>query len=994
MKKTKRILLIFMVAAILSGSIVPLTVSADSTAAGTVEYWYNEDFSTMTTIPTAWADICNNGGIAPLDGYKPDATASNSNLANGALNLVYSKNNGSYSKAMFDLQFWGIGAWGNKITGDFTLSMDIKPIGAAWNRSNTDFMQFRKTNSGDFISLFSTNNNAIVMTTDEGSATSQALSTTEYTTVELMFDMENDDYTTLECYINGVKLGTKNVSEYDLPALGQFRMFMTYTEGQGMSIDRLSLVKSCTSLYVEDPVVAMFDFSKKANTSSAVADVKASGGLWVKPDGNHFTQPFETLKYTDKPSGIFLDLQMFNIASYNVKEDMLLSFKFKPEAANMTIPGLITWRDNGAESDFQSGVRLSEGKIRFNSTNYTELPINEWALIEIAYHYDTANEKYDTCTVIVNGETVGNSITMTSGILAIDQFRLFDNTTGTASFSVDDICIVKGSETRHETPEAAKARTAIVSYDFASTVNTSSAVADVKASGGLWVKPDGNYFTQPSETLKYTDKQSGAFLDLQMFNIDTYDVNEDLILSFKFKPEAANMTIPGLITWRDNGAESDFQSGVRLSEGKIRFNSTNYTELLVNEWALIELVYHYDTTDQKYDTCTVIVNGKTVGDPITMTSGILAIDQFRLFNDTTGTASFSIDDLGLYIYDNSAPSTPDDNTPSTPGDNTPTVPTLPTRPNVADSAKTNMKYYYHNDFSANTINTINSPASAIVEAGGLWLSTEGSANAAESYSLTDGTLVANGFAYLDLQFFRLDDYRVKEDFIISFDFKPTSAGLTTEHFVDWRVSDAVNVWDNKRIGLDHGDLIVDEKNCGKLPVNEWTLIEIAFGYNDTLREFDTFKVLINGTVVAEGEVRTDAVLTLVEHFRMFRYIRDNDGTFAVDNLNIISGSTSMVYATGFSEDQLASNMNNNNGNNNENNTPNTPDGSGDDGSGDNNKNEETTAPSADTTAPDKNETTEKSKEEGGCGSSMVGAGAIAIVACGIAMSVCVRKKKD
>ena len=262
MKQTKRLIPFLLAALMCVSLLVPFSATA---AADSAEVLYYEDFATWTQVPSnatggtgLWK---SHQGMQANDNYAPGNNGGITAVENGVLSLLAS------GKGAFDIQLYNSDQWTTPLafkalTSDFTLSLEIKPLGPTWNRgandANDDFFTFRHAKgTGDASSLgnfkyFFTKEGRIGIVADGGDAVSEVLSTTSFNRVEFMFDFDETTnlFKTVTLYVNGANVGTATIAKV-LPAIDQFRMFQTYTANQGMAVDSATIVKGCVSLYEE-----------------------------------------------------------------------------------------------------------------------------------------------------------------------------------------------------------------------------------------------------------------------------------------------------------------------------------------------------------------------------------------------------------------------------------------------------------------------------------------------------------------------------------------------------------------------------------------------------------------------------------------------------------------------------------------------------------------------------------------------------------------------
>ena len=115
-----------------------------------------------------------------------------------------------------------------------------------------------------------------------------------------------------------------------------------------------------------------------------------------------------------------------------------------------------------------------------------------------------------------------------------------------------------------------------------------------------------------------------------------------------------------------------------------------------------------------------------------------------------------------------------------------------------------------------------------------------------------------------------------------------STGFSVGHLLDYRFH--VGDFDTGHSAISSCGLNIDKQEVGYLPYGVFSLVEFAFHYDTVNSEYDYVAVLLNGKIVASYEI--DVTVARVNHFRMFRYI---SGEFAVDDIILAKGNTSLVY---------------------------------------------------------------------------------------------------
>ena len=266
------------------------------------DYVSQSDFVRFADVPTNDNAKEATIGWRGLNGY----AGTSSSVENGELKFINS--NTDTTLAAFDLLPYEKNK--TTLTGDMTLSTEIKLIGESWWESYTvdGFMNFKRhdsTGSGTTHKYFSILNGCIVMTTDTGKVLSGVLPKDSFSTVEWMFqyDETNNCYTDVECYVNGMKLGSHALD--DKPAnISFFRLFSTNTGGDGVSIDSFAVVKGCRSLYTpdtENPTVSVKGYqTTNQDTTDNTFDLRLVGLLHDEAYASYDKVGFEvTVTYGD-----------------------------------------------------------------------------------------------------------------------------------------------------------------------------------------------------------------------------------------------------------------------------------------------------------------------------------------------------------------------------------------------------------------------------------------------------------------------------------------------------------------------------------------------------------------------------------------------------------------------------------------------------------------------------------------------------------------------
>ena len=192
---------------------------------------------------------------------------------------------------------------------------------------------------------------------------------------------------------------------------------------------------------------------------------------------------------------------------------------------------------------------------------------------------------------------------------------------------------------------------------------------------------------------------------------------------------------------------------------------------------------------------------------------------------------------------------------------------------------------YRNDFDE-ALNTTNN-ADSINAANGMWNKFE----LGTEYTLNGGAfnyITRNGDKYFELRYYYDGNYKdLKQDFIVSFWVKPTSADATFR--IDLLQSSATS--NTKTFAVVKNKLRINNViyNDTALSMNVWSLIEIVAHYDAAKGGTYAYTVMLNGEVVD-----TVDALVVYEEINDFVFFRNASDTFSIDNLMIATGSQSLM----------------------------------------------------------------------------------------------------
>ena len=585
-------------------------------------------------------------------------------------------------------------------------------------------------------------------------------------------------------------------------------------------------------------------------------------------------------------SGAFIDLQMFHISSYSITESFKLYIKMKPLQEDLSMGGAIAWRQDTSDSTWDKGsITLSNGSFNIGSSTGKKLPLDAWSVVTFEYHYDTQRNVFDTVTLAVDGETVGTASCEGSPTI-IKQWRLFQFGKGELAF--DYIAVVPnsntsvtldtdadvGTDTPEDVPPAVDSTEEYIFGFAGDSVNQSFSPTDIAKSGGIALNSGLMHKVGDGAITLYAAGE--GFIDLQMYHVGAYNIRETFKLSMKFMPLQDNLNMGSPVAWRQDNNDKSWDKGdIKFSNGAIGVGSVMSNPLETYKWSVIDIEYHYNSASGVFDTFRIYVNGTSVAGGVCPDSPPI-IKHWRLFQFCTG--EFALDYVSV-IPNSNKNAIPDTDADADLGAGGGVyegeVGTLPVLPSVDDSQKKDVEYIFSADLSADGINTSDPDAK------GFYLDCVGDSS---RYEIDGSELYFGDSAFVQM---RIGE-DVRETFTLSFRLMPLVSALDGNSLICWRGSTQTK-WETESIRLYDGQLIVNKKNCGMLPVDKYTLIEVVFRYGEN--GFDSYSVLVNGTKVAEAQ---SAVA--YEYIGQIRALQFIEGEVAIADVSAIMGSESVLYA--------------------------------------------------------------------------------------------------
>ena len=376
---------------------------------------------------------------------------------------------------------------------------------------------------------------------------------------------------------------------------------------------------------------------------------------------------------------------------------------------------------------------------------------------------------------------------------------------------------------------------------------------------------------------------SKAFFDFQYENVDSFPkVAEDAVFSMKVMPLSDNFSTANLLVWGRNGNFEDVHS--KIVNRKLIVDDQEKAELPLNEYSLLEWVFHYDTTAKSFTTVDVLLDGAKVAS-YNCNKTHTRIGFFRVMR--YGSGSCMVDDVTIAFGSTSILYAKNPEVTYSPDARPPQIGEC-LIPNVPEDEKVWMDIVTRIDFDDMVTPNTELTLKAITENKG-FIAMEGL-----DCEIVEGELVCKSSpdapaAYIDLQFYQVEDFpKVKEDVIFSMKVKPLSTNFSSAGFVTYRFHTLD--WDNGHSSVSANTLKIGGKEIAELPYGVFSLIEFVFHYNGQM--YESVDVLLNGEKVATYEPNKSATVARLDHIRLFQ---DFNGQFAVDELTLAKGTTSLAY---------------------------------------------------------------------------------------------------
>ena len=396
----------------------------------------------------SFGKVASYGGLGIPSGA-PVSTATN--------RLVFTDMKSGVS--FMDLQLYGCGYGddgASPMNRDFVLAFDIM-LGSA--TANYSAIQFRDNKEDVWKDAATINGGKIHIT-----GANAALSTTEMTRVELVFnydaDATNTDstkgaFTSITFIVGGKQIGTVAIdrASANFKFVNHFRMFRYWGA-------------ESTTLTIDNVYVGYGKGNRGAEHGTTLFDVDFTG-MTTPPThpSNHYNTGFKlmngfipanggtsyvsndilTAKGGSANGRGFIDWNLGDINQKVSGQDVTFSMLVRPigdMSANFDIGAKGV---NQAEISYNASTGVNTFKIKGASKGY-ELSNYRFTNIEFVIHYDYAKMAYTAVSLYANGEFVGS--TTLAAVSEIKLIRMFDSWSwnSTRGFEIDRATIVTGAK--------------------------------------------------------------------------------------------------------------------------------------------------------------------------------------------------------------------------------------------------------------------------------------------------------------------------------------------------------------------------------------------------------------------------------------------------------------------------------------------------------------------------------------------------------------------
>ena len=415
----------------------------------------SHNFDNVTMNPVngygAFGTVASNGGL----GFNSGVSLS---TENNQLVFTDMKDGASF----MDLQLYGCGYandGASPMNRDFTLSFDIM-LGSA--TANYSAIQFRDNKENVWKDAATINGGRIHIT-----GANAALSTTQMTSVELVFnydaDAANNDstkgaFTSITVIVGGKQIGTVAIDRAaaNFKFVNHFRMFRYWGSASvTLTVDNVYVGYGKGNRGAEHGAVLYdVDFTGMTNPPTHPSDHYNTGfklmNGFIPANGGSSYISNDILSAKGLPSNgrCFIDWNLGDIGKTLKGQDITLSMLVRPIGNMASSFDIGAKGTKQAEISYNASTGVNTLKIIGASNGYA-LSNYRFTNIEFMIHYDYAKMAYTSVSVYANGELVGS--TALAAVSEVKLFRLFDSWEWNSArgFEIDRATIVSGAKTTY-----------------------------------------------------------------------------------------------------------------------------------------------------------------------------------------------------------------------------------------------------------------------------------------------------------------------------------------------------------------------------------------------------------------------------------------------------------------------------------------------------------------------------------------------------------------
>ena len=395
----------------------------------------------------------------------------------------------------------------------------------------------------------------------------------------------------------------------------------------------------------EDPNAIYFNDFESCTTADIPASVGGKTVLGAENCGHSVANGVLNISKTTDSGYVSLRLDQGNAAYKDagatpIKGDVTLSFDIKIDNATAKIGALYYGNDAAGMSG--AFMNVAQGKITGFGKD-TALKIGEWNTVKTVFNYDSANNRYGSYTVILNGEEL-HTQKIAAGVnhASINRFVMFRWGDSNATFAVDNIGYSYGASIRG----AGKA-TKIWGVDFEGVTELPTNAARLNN-----MRVMNNYL--PTTNAAATSRVANGIMSLVNGGGQAFvDINPDssfgyygdMTFSMKIRATGTDWNGGTAINARYDSTNVDILKFG--NQNQVRLNKTDavVADFSLYRFTTIELMFHYDYATATYTSVSLCVDGVCV-DSMAL-SGWSQIKWFRVLYCFTAGNGVDVDELSL-----------------------------------------------------------------------------------------------------------------------------------------------------------------------------------------------------------------------------------------------------------------------------------------------------------------------------------------------------------